>query len=226
MPAARTLPLEGARTTYYVPGAVASATRLVGHLHGICYPPSYSCGKWAGAASKYGFLVCPTGNATCGDAANGPPSWEAPSWGELVSIMDRDLERAVASVAKRHPTLSRDDAILTGFSRGAYAAPTIAKMHPGRWPRLVLIEAAVPLSIEGLEKAKVRAVAFVAGEHGPEIEGERKIVAELEARGFPVALFVMPKVAHFYSDDVDDVMARALAFVTRAGATPAPRDAQ
>lgn len=225
-PTARSLPLDGDRTTYYVPGATPDAVRVVGHLHGICYPPSYSCGKWATSAARLGFLVCPTGNARCGDAPNGPPSWEAPSWGELVSVMDRDLERAIASVGKRHSTLSREGAILTGFSRGAYAAPQIAKSHPGRWPHLVLVEAAVPLSIEGLAVAQVRAVAFVAGERGPEIEGERKIVDGLVAKGFSARLFVMKGAAHFYSDDVDDVMREALDWVIAAGGNRAPRGAQ
>jgi hypothetical protein len=86
-------------------------------------------------------------------------------------------------------------------------------MHPGRWPFLVLIEANVPLTAASLRKAGVRAVALVAGETGTEIAGERKTAAELTQAGFPVQLFVMPGVAHLYSDDMDRIMADALAFV-------------
>jgi hypothetical protein len=188
--------------------------RLVGHLHGICHPPSYSCGKWLGAAVDTGVLVCPTGNARCGDANVGPPSWEAPTWQELVVAMDADLERSIARVEAKHPgSIRREGAILTGWSRGAYAAPAIARMHPGRWPYLVLIEANVPLSAASLAKAGVRAVALVAGELGTEIAGERKTEAELVGAGFPARLFVMAKVAHLYPDDMERVMAEALAFV-------------
>ncbi len=215
------LPLAPNRSIFYAlpmktPAARAGSPpwRLVGHLHGICYPPSYSAGRWVAAAVDVGVLVTPTGNAHCGESENGPPSWEAPSWDELVTIMDGDLERSVAKVAAKHPgTIRREGAVLTGFSRGAYAAPVIARMHPGRWPYLVLIEANVPLSAPGLRKAGVRAVALLAGEVGTEIAGMRKTDAELTQAGFPSKLFVMPRVGHVYPDDMEKIMADALAFV-------------
>ncbi|HSO31505.1 MAG TPA: hypothetical protein VLT33_03285 [Labilithrix sp.] len=155
------LALTPERSVYYArPRTGAPPWRLIGHLHGICYPPSYSCGRWLGAAASAGVLVCPTGNARCGDAGIGPPSWEAPTWEELLTIMDGDLERSIAKVeAKHRGSIRRDGAVLTGFSRGAYAAPVIARMHPGRWPFLVLIEANVPLSAASLRRSGVRAVA-------------------------------------------------------------------
>jgi predicted esterase len=205
----------GRNAFFAAPASGSSARRIVGHLHGICYPPSYSCGKWARAATDQGYLVCPTGNATCGDSGHGPPSWEAPSWDELVHDMDRDLEQSIALVSKRFPGEStRDGAILTGFSRGAYAAPVLARMHPGRWPYLVLIEAAAPMTADSLQRSGVRAVAMVAGEQGPEIAGMRKIAEALQQSGFPVRFFMMPKVGHVFSDDVDQIMSDAFAFVT------------
>jgi hypothetical protein len=166
-----------------------------------------------GAGTAAGAMVCPTGNARCGDSPNGPPSWEAPSWKELVAAMDHDLEASIAKVSAKHPgAIRREGAVLTGYSRGAYAAAPIARMHPGRWPYLVLIEANVPLSADGLKKAGVRAVALVAGERGTEIAGETKTVAALEAAGFPAKLFVMPKTGHLYAD-MERVMTEALAFV-------------
>ncbi|MDB4934511.1 MAG: hypothetical protein JWP87_1483, partial [Labilithrix sp.] len=203
MPRERALAAAGARPW-----------RVIGHLHGICYPPSYSAGRWLGAAIDAGVLVAPTGNAHCGDANVGPPSWEAPSWEELVTTMDADLERSIAKVQAKHPgSIRRDGAVLTGFSRGAYAAPVIARMHPKRWPLLVLIEANVPLSAASLRKSGVRAVALLAGEVGTEIAGERKTEAELTQAGFPAKLFVMPRVGHVYPDEMDAIMAEALAFV-------------
>ena len=210
------LPLSADRSVFYArPRTGAGPWRVIGHLHGICYPPSYSCGRWIGAASDLGVLVCPTGNARCGDAGIGPPSWEAPSWEALVAIMDGDLERSITKVeAKHRGSITREGGVLTGFSRGAYAAPVIARSHPGRWPYLVLIEANVPLAAASLRKAGVRAVALVAGEVGTEIAGERKTAAALEEAGFPVRLFVMRGVAHLYSDDMEQIMSDALAFVT------------
>lgn len=133
---------------------------------------------------------------------------------ELVGIMDKDLESAVAKVeAKHRRRIRRDGAILTGYSRGAYAAPVIARMHPGRWPYLVLIEANAPLSGASLRTAGVHAVALVAGEQGAEITGMRKTQASLESSGFPSKLIVMRRTGHLYSDDMEYVMHEALTFV-------------
>ena len=54
-------------------------------------------------------------------------------------------------------------------------------------------------------------VALVAGEVGTEIAGERKTVEALMQAGFPARLFVMPGVAHLYSENMEQVMADALA---------------
>jgi predicted esterase len=190
------------------------AARLIGHIHGVCGGPAYACGKWIGAGTAAGVMVCPTGNAHCGESPLSPPSWEAPTWMELVGIIDRDLETSIAKVAsKRKGAFTREGAILTGYSRGAYAAPQIARSHPNRWRHMVLIEANVPLSLAGLKAAGVRSVAFVAGEHGDQIQGMRKTEASLGAEGYPIKLFVMRKTGHPYSTDMEDVMASALGFV-------------
>lgn len=209
------IPLAPGRPIFYaLPAAGARPLRLVGHLHGMCGPPSYACGKWIEAGTEVGAMICPTGNARCGDSAYGPPSWEAPTWEELVVDMDRDLEASIAKVSAKHAgALRRDGAVLTGYSRGAYAAAVIARMHPGRWPYLVLIEAKVPLAAEALRKAGVRAVALVGGEIGTEIASERKTQEELERAGFPAKLFVMPHAGHLYSDDMERIMRDALAYV-------------
>lgn len=189
--------------------------RLVGHLHGMCGPPPYACGKWIGAGTDLGgVMVCPTGNARCGDSPIGPPSWEAPSWPELVSIMDHDLEAAIAKVdAKKHGIIERGGAILTGYSRGAYAAPIIARTHPGRWPHLILIEANAPLNAASLRAAHVRSVALVAGEQGDQIAGMKKTEAALVADHFPTQLFTMKKTGHLYAEDMEYVMHDAIAYV-------------
>lgn len=203
------------------PTALARPFRLVVHLHGMCGGPSYACGTWTKAAAGVGALVCPTGNATCGDTPTGPPSWEAASWTELVALMDRDLEASIATIARAVPDAwRRDDAVLTGYSRGGFAAPAIAARHPGRWPYLVLIEANAPLRAEALRKSGVRAVALVGGEWGTELAGLRKTERALVGEGFPARVFVMPRTGHPYSANIDAVMAEALAFVLAAEPPP------
>ena len=209
--------LDAGRPVWYaLPKREAGAPplRLVGHLHGVCGGPPYACGKWIGSGTAAGVMVCPTGNAHCGESPYSPPSWEAATWGELVGLMDQALETSIAKVgAKKKGAFTREGAILTGYSRGAYAAPQIARSHPNRWRHLVLIEANVPLSVAGLKAAGVRSVALVAGEQGDQIPGMRKTEAALEGESYPVKLFVMKKTGHPYSADMEDVMAAALTFV-------------
>jgi hypothetical protein len=209
------LPFGTNRTIYYaLPGSRGRAWRLIGHLHGMCGGPSYACAKWVGAVADVGALVCPSGNKRCGDPQTGPETWEEPTYWELVQTMDRDLEASIERVEKKYPgAIAREGAILTAYSRGAYVAPNIVSRHPGRWPYLVLIEATASLSAPALRAAGVRAVALVAGERSTEIAGMRKREAELARAGFPVKLFVMPKAGHLFSDDIEDIMRAAFAFV-------------
>jgi hypothetical protein len=210
------IPFLDKRTAYTVaPTSRAKPQRLMVNLHGMCNPPGYACGYWVHAASERGFLVCPTGNGSCGAAA-----YNAPTWTESFEKMDDDLERAIGVVMARYPEeITRDGAILTGFSKGAYAAPRIAAMHPGRWPYLVLNEADVSLDVPSLRKAGVRAVALIAGEIGGQIAGERKTVATLTKQGYPARLWVMPKAGHFYSANIDAIMAEAIDWAIANGET-------
>jgi len=100
--------------------------------------------------------------------------------------------------------------VLTGFSRGAYAAGRIAVMHPGRWPYLLLTEADVPLDAGTLRAAGVKAVAMVAGEIGSQVQGERRTVARLVASGLRARLWIMPGAGHYYSGNVDEIMGESL----------------
>ena len=213
----REIPLEPGRPVWYAFAKTGvRPRRLVGHLHGICGPPVYACGKWIAAGAEAGVVVCPTGNAKCGDSPVSPASWEAASWNDLVTIMDHDLEASIAKVEAKHKgTIDRSDAVLTGYSRGAYASAVIARLpkNKNRWPYLVLIEANVSLTAASLRASGVRAVALVAGEQGTEIAGERATAETLERDGFPVKLFVMKKTGHLYSDDMEYVMHDALSWV-------------
>lgn len=203
-------PMLPGRPVWYALARDEDDHRLVAHLHGQCAPPVYSCGKWLNAGVAFGTMVCPTGNEHCNDSGIGPAMWD-----ESFALMNEDLEKGIAAVERKtRGSVSRDGAILTGFSRGGWAAIDLVRRHPGRWPYLVIVEADVTLHKAYLEASKVRAVAMVAGELGTELPGERKSVDALMAEGYPAILLVMPATAHLYSANIDDVMRQALAFVT------------
>jgi len=209
-PSIRRIPFTDGRSAFVVmPRDPSSPVRLMAMLHGVCTPPSYVCGEWARAAADVGMLVCPTGNATCGPEGTGAPSWEGP-----LTTWDDDLELSIA-VARKNvaPRVTREGAVLAGFSRGAYAAVIFAVRHPGRWPYLVLNEADVELTLPMLRGAGVRRVALIAGEWGNQLAGERHTAQALEREGYPIRLWVMPAVGHAYSPDIDAIMGDALAYV-------------
>jgi predicted esterase len=198
------------RNVYYVaPKSARAPQRLLANLHGTCNPPGYACGLWVHTASTFGWLVCPEGNARCG-----PAMFDAPTWDESFAQMDADLERAVAKIEELHPgEISREGAILTGFSKGAYAAAWIVQAHPGRWPYLILTEADVTLDAQSLRKCGVRAVALIAGERGSQLPGERKTANQLAAQGYPAKLWVMPQAGHHYSANIEEIMREAIEYV-------------
>jgi predicted esterase len=216
------LPFDGLRTVFYVvPRTTAGPHRLLANLHGVCNPPGYACGYWVEAASKVGFLVCPSGNSHCG-GPSGPPTWTQP-----LAKIDSDLEKAIAVVDANHPgEINREGAVLTGFSLGAYSAVQIARNHPGRWPYLIVNEADVALDATQLRAAGIKAVALIAGENGSQVAGERRTADKLAKQGFAARLWVMKGAGHYYSADIDTIMAEALSFVLSEGASPdagAPR---
>lgn len=206
---------KGKRSVFFVAPKEAKCSqprhRLIANLHGLCNPPGYACGYWTGAASERGFLVCPEGNSTCGPG--GPPTWD-----EGFDAMDRDLEHAIDDVSARYPDeVERRGEVLTGFSRGAYAAPFVAARHPGRWPYLVLVEADVTLDAATLKRAGVKAVALLAGDLGSQAQGERATADKLRKQGFPAKFWPMKNAGHYYSADIDALMGEAVDWVVRQG---------
>ena len=112
-PVVRRIPFGDERFAYVVtPRTIHRPARLLAMIHGLCTPPSYVCGDWKGAASSFGVLVCPTGNALCGP---GEPA--GPTWDESFAAMDGDVELAVAATRRKIPEVeTREGAVLAGFS--------------------------------------------------------------------------------------------------------------
>jgi len=206
----------GERNVWFAVPERKGPKRLIAMLHGVCNPPGYACGHWWPSAIPHGFLVCPEGNAKCAwsctdcraDRKDGPPSWE-----ESFLDIDRDLEKSIAKVSDLYPDeIEREGAVLVGFSRGAYVAVYSAQLHPGRWPYLVLNEADTEVTANQLKAAKVKAVVLMAGGIGLNVKPVKKTFDELEKAGFPAKMIVMPNAAHYYSNDIGDLMTEAIQF--------------
>jgi pimeloyl-ACP methyl ester carboxylesterase len=177
----------------------------------MCNPPGYACGYWVHAGSEHGFLVCPAGNSECGPGVS--------TWTESWEHIDGDLEASIDAVGAAYPgEIDRDQgSVLTGFSLGASVAPLIAEKHPGRWPYLVLVEATAPLDAAKLRAAGVRAVALVAGELGANVYSQKAQCDALTKAGLPTRCWIMPKVGHWYSANIDEIMGDAIDWMLAQG---------
>jgi dienelactone hydrolase len=186
------------------------------NLHGMCNAPEYSCAPWLAAAGESHFVTCPRGGERCGaDGGFGP------YWARDAALVDEDLNRAIDAIDRESGgRLERAGAVLTGFSRGGYLALDLAKREPGRWPYLVIVEADVRVDAAMLEKAGVKAIAFVTGELSTQRRGMEKSAAALSTAGVRSKLWVMPGAGHAYSTDIAAIAKEALTFIEagRAGA--------
>ena len=208
-PEPRTIVTRGEHSAYLVPATGAHPTRLIAGLHGVCNPPEYACGLWAGAARTRGVLLCPSGNARCGAAAYNAPTWQG-SFVEADELLEAARDAAARELGVE---LGPEGAILMGFSRGAFHAVKIAAAHPGRWPLLLLVEADATLHPVALRAAGVRAVALLAGERSGQLGGMRASAKALERADYPARLWVMPDAGHHYSSNIEQLMAEALDFL-------------
>jgi poly(3-hydroxybutyrate) depolymerase len=206
-----TVRFDGEREAFVsAPTKTKRRRRVIASLHGLCQPIVASCSPWAHGASERGFLVCPSGNSSCGSSIA-----EAPTWNETDEEVEADIEKAIDVMeASYSGEVSREDGVLTGFSRGGYIAARLVSMFPKRWPYLIICEANAQMTAERLRAAGVRAVAIVAGEESIEYPGEKATAEQLEKDGMRVRLYTMKGVGHAYSKDYDDLMAQAVDFVT------------
>ncbi len=106
-------------------------------LHGNFDRPEWECATWRPVAAWRGFVLCPRGV---------PTPWASPredrwTYRGGAPGVQREIEAALAALEERYPgRVTREDAVLAGFSLGAILAPRIATGSPGSYPYLFLVE--------------------------------------------------------------------------------------
>jgi predicted esterase len=186
--------------------AVATTGKpLVVFLHGMCALPEWECPVFRGATSG-AWLLCPPGPAACqGTGA---------MWTGTTRTLSRRVDAATRALTEREKTVDSARRALVGYSLGGPAALRVALAAPGRYQRLMFVNAGVTPSKAVLEKAGVTRVAFVAGEADGTAAKLRRASARLARVGVDARYFSMGKVGHYFDASSEERLREPLRWLT------------
>jgi pimeloyl-ACP methyl ester carboxylesterase len=204
----------------YAPVDTREPKPAVVFLHGMWAGPDEACQPLERAATPFGFLVCPRGNAPFGDAS----IWAGTSVDAARSI--RAALDAADGLAPGKLDRARGGT-LVGYSNGAYFAPEVACAEPGRWPGLVLMSMKLSLDPARLRAAGVRRVVVASAEHDEAWSSMEALARGIEEAGVETRFVSLGPGSHTLPPDVGARMCDPIAWVRRAdpalcGGTPAP----
>jgi predicted esterase len=197
---------HGAWGVAYPPRDDSAPRPAIVYLHGMWASPEDSCGYFEHAATPFGFLVCPRGNAPLNDGR----MWA----GNYASVAPQVHAALDAAAAMGPGKLDRaGGGTLMGFSNGAYFAVEVAASEPGRWTGLVLISMRLELDVQLLRGAGVRRIVLAAGEHDASVASMKALAERTDAAGLPTRFISLGPVGHQFPDDMDARMCDAVAWV-------------
>lgn len=200
-----TVPVDGDRPAFVVHGA-PDDTRVLVYLHGRCGDPHAGIRAFAEQVSGWGTLVSVQADLSCPDRKG---RWR---WSGDVEKAARRVDAAIDAVsrARRRP-LDAAGRTLIGYSEGALRAESIAKRHPDRYPRAVLL--ASPRAPEGSSFTRASRVALVMGQLDAQAE-MRAGDEHLAQAGVPHRLFTLAGARHgTYGSDAQRAMGAVFAWL-------------
>jgi predicted esterase len=189
------------------PPADASETRpAIVFLHGMWSSPEDACATFEPAASPFGFLVCPRGNAPLG---------EGKMWAGTYASVAPNVHAALDATAAMVPgKLDRAaGGTLMGYSNGAYFAAEIALHEPGRWTGLVLLSMHLELDAPRLQAVGIRRVVLAAGDKDMAGPSMKTLADALDAAGLPSRYVSLGPGGHELPRDLDSRMIEPVAWV-------------
>ena len=178
---------------------------LVVYLHGACITPEWECPFFARATSS-AWLLCPGGPAPC-------PDWGGLMWAGSTPAFAKAVDDAVVALAAQAGGASFGPRALVGYSLGGPAALRIALHEPGRWQRLMIVNANVVPNPRQLAKAGIERLALVAGQRDAVAPKLRRGAAWLAQNDVDVRYFVLADMAHYYEPNSAQHLEEPLAWL-------------
>ncbi|HET9952887.1 MAG TPA: hypothetical protein VFQ61_00205, partial [Polyangiaceae bacterium] len=167
--------------TFVMRGTPQGPHRLV-FLHGMCGHGLGYAQAFQFAASKYGTLIAPQGDVSCGGV------WS--KWSMNLDALDERITRTFRALGHEEPI---GDVLVLGYSQGASRAEALARKWPQKYTRLVLMGGPTAPSARGL--SHLLAAVTMAGERDRK-DLMRLGAQRLKAAGVPTEFRVIPEATH------------------------------
>jgi predicted esterase len=196
-------------------GGTQSPKPMVVMLHGMCSQALPTCEFWSPAGREGSWLVCPTGNSTCG----GEPDWKGTGKEKALSI-----DASVAAVdAEFGAHIDHAGDVLIGFSRGAFVARDVIYERPGRYTGAILVGASLSPDPARFKAAGIRRVLLAAGDYDGARPAMQRAAAALTAGGVPARYQSLGRIGHQLPDDFEAKMREALRWIRTGELGNAPK---
>jgi predicted esterase len=142
-----------------------------------------------------------------------------------VEITRQELLAAREQVLERYP-VDADRVIIGGFSSGGFGSLVAAMkgFFPVQGFVVLCPEVPTDVSDEDIRAARARGLrgTLLTTEADNRVEQQRSLVGRLEKAGLGVRFHVTPAIGHWYPEDFESLLDRALAFVFEPDKDPDP----
>ncbi len=196
----------------YAPADARAPAPAIVFLHGMWAGPESACPSLEPAATPFGLLVCPRGNAPSGDGSDGT------MWAGTFADASRSIRAALDAaegLAPRSIDCTRGGTLI-GYSNGAYFAAEVASSEPGRWPGLVLLSMKLDVDPARLRAARVRRVVLAAGERDDARASMEDLARRVDDAGVEARFVSLGSGGHPLPPDVGTLLCEPVAWVRGA----------
>ncbi len=195
------------------PSAQSNTARpVVIVLHGNFDRPEWQCDMWQSVASWYGWILCPRGVRTPW-ATEAEDRWTYRGGAKTVSS---EMMAALAALESRFPgAVTREGAVLVGFSLGAILIPELIQLHPDWFDTVFLIEGGLKQLDRHLLSMKQRGVERIG--LAMSTAGNRQktsgIQVKIKRKGLVSVYVDMRGAGHNYRQDFRSTGQKALRYL-------------
>lgn len=205
------LAFSGGQAAFYPPDRPRDDAPVTVYLHGMCASGELECPVFASAARE-GHLLCPDGAGRCDGGGFLWSSGQASQEGRLDAVVG-----ALAALPGTSPAASaaitRGPRTLIGYSLGAPAALLQVTRSPGRYERLMLVNASTEPTPAQMKRAGIVRVALVAGQRDATAGKLAAAAKRLAAGGIDARFFALAATGHYFDAQSSTRMAEPMAWL-------------